>query len=67
MPIEAVIFDPVEHFLQHPLGVLVIVADTGTGDYAVLPGIQQIDFSRRNIELAVQARQQWFQSPAFFF
>ena len=65
--IEVIVFNPTENFLQDALGVIVIVADAGTGDHTVLPGIMVIDFSRRDIEFTMQARQQGFEPAAFFF
>ena len=60
-------FDPLNDFLQGSLGVPVIVADQRAADDRVLPDIVMVYFGHRDIELAVQARQQRFEPVAFLF
>jgi hypothetical protein len=45
--------------------VRLIVAYESTADHRLLPGILVIDFGNRDIELAMKAMDQWFETSAF--
>jgi hypothetical protein len=57
----------VTDLLKVSLGVAVVVANKDACDKSILPGIQVVDFSNRDIKLPVQPVEQRFQPAAFLF